>query len=145
MIFIYLGFFLDGSYAGQLTSLPWGIVMPGTFEKSHPVQLYFVLFFIFLFRYLVRVEYRYRTFAWYRQGKKTAQSGFLLSMFVIFTSFFYLLMTPIALPSMVIAGQMIDPLVYFLSFFFGLRLLFIRSGRTLSLRKKKSERQRFKK
>jgi hypothetical protein len=47
MIFVYLGFFLAGSYAGRFTTVPWGLVMPGNFEKSHPVQLYFVLFYFF--------------------------------------------------------------------------------------------------
>ena len=129
MVFIYLGFFLDGSYIGQLTNLPWGIVMPGTFEKSHPVQLYFAVFFLVLFIYLSRVEYRYRTFEWYRQGKKTAQSGFLLSMFLILASAFYLLMTTVSLPSMLLAGRAIDAIVYTLTLVLGVILLLRRSGR----------------
>ena len=129
MVFIYLGFFLDGSYIGQLTNLPWGIVMPGTFEKSHPVQLYFAVFFLALFSYLSRVEYRYRTFEWYRQGKKTAQSGFLLSMFLILASAFYLLMTTVSLPSMLLAGRAVDAVVYTLTLVLGIILLLKRSGR----------------
>jgi len=139
MVFIYFGFFLAGSYAGRLTNLPWGIVMPGTFEKSHPVQLYFVAFFLFLFNYLARVEYQYRTFEWYRQGKKTAQSGFLLSMFLIIASAFYFLMTFVSLPSMMIGSQVLDAWIYLLALFFGLGMLFKRSGR--SLQKNNSQRQ----
>lgn len=140
MVFVYLGFFLAGTYAGQLTNLPWGIVMPGTFEKSHPVQLYFVAFFLFLFNYLRRVEYRYRTFEWYRFGKKTAQSGFLLSMFLIFSAAFYLLMTLVSLPSMMFQGRVIDAYVYLLALVFGLVMLFKRSGRSLKIAKRKTER-----
>jgi phosphatidylglycerol---prolipoprotein diacylglyceryl transferase len=137
MIFIYFGFFLAGTYAGQLTTLPWGIVMPGTFEKSHPVQLYFALFYLFLFNYLSKVEYRYRTFDWYRYGKKTAQSGFLLSVFLILAGFFYLLMSMVSLPGMVVQGRVLDPLIYFLVFLFGVILLFKRSGRSFKSRKKR--------
>jgi len=140
MMFIYLGFFLVGSYAGKLTTLPWGIVMPGTFEKSHPVQLYFAAFFLFLFNYLVKVEYKYRTFEWYRQGKKTAQSGFLLSMFLIFASAFYLLMTFVSLPSMMFAGQVLDPLIYLIVLVFGIGLLLNRSGRSLKKQRKRPSR-----
>ncbi|MFA6814164.1 MAG: hypothetical protein GX943_03405 [Candidatus Pacebacteria bacterium] len=128
MVFVYLGFFLAGTYAGRLTTVPWGVVMPGTFEKSHPVQLYFVLFYLFLFNYLLRVEYRYRTFEWYRQGKKTAQSGFLLSVFLILTGLFYLLMTMLSLPAMVVAGKVLDPWIYFLILFLGVLSLVNRSG-----------------
>ncbi len=138
MIFIYFGFFLAGSYAGQLTRLPWGVVIPGTFEKSHPVQLYFVLFYSFLFNYLLRVEYKYRTFDWYRCGKKTAQSGFLLSMFLILTGLFYLMMSMLTLPGMVIQGKVLDPFIYILVLLFGLILLFYRSGRSLKSNKKRS-------
>jgi len=137
MIFVYFGFFLAGTYAGQLTTMPWGVVMPGTFEKSHPVQLYFVLFYSFLFNYLLKVEYKYRTFDWYRYGKKTAQSGFLLSMFLILVGFFYLVMSMLSLPGMVVQGQVIDPFIYFLVLFFGLILLFHRSGRSFKSKKKR--------
>jgi prolipoprotein diacylglyceryltransferase len=128
MVFIYLGFFLAGSYAGQLTTVPWGVVMPGTFEKSHPVQLYFLLFYLVLFNYLMRVEYRYRTFEWYRRGKKTAQSGFLLSVFLIATGLFYLIMTVVSLPGLVVAGRVLDPWVYLVVVLAGIALLINRSG-----------------
>jgi phosphatidylglycerol---prolipoprotein diacylglyceryl transferase len=137
MVFVYLGFFLAGSYAGRLTTVPWGLVMPGTFEKSHPVQLYFVSFYLFLFNYLVKVEYRYRTFEWYRRGKKTAQSGFLLSVFLILASFFYLIMTKVSLPGMLINGQVIDHWIYLLIFLFGLGLLVYRSGLSFKSKRKK--------
>ena len=137
MVFVYLGFFLAGSYAGQLTNVPWGVVIPGTFEKSHPVQLYFMLFYLFLFNYLLKVEYKYRTFDWYRRGKKTAQSGFLLAMFLILTGFFYLLMSMLSLPGMVIRDRVIDPFVYILVLLIGLILLFYRSGRSLRTKRKR--------
>jgi len=137
MVFVYFGFFLAGTYAGQLTTVPWGIVIPGTFEKSHPVQLYFMLFYLFLFNYLLRVEYKYRTFDWYRYGKKTAQSGFLLAMFLILAGLFYLTMNMLSLPGMVVQGKVLDPFIYILVSLIGLILLFYRSGRSLKSNKKR--------
>ncbi len=143
MVFIYLGFFLAGSYAGQLTTVPWGVVMPGTFEKSHPVQLYFLLFYLVLFNYLLRVEYRYRTFEWYRRGKKTAQSGFLLSVFLILTGLFYLIMTLVSLPGMVVAGRVLDPWIYLLVVLVGGGLLMNRSGISLKSSRRKRPQVKF--
>lgn len=143
MVFVYLGFFLAGSYAGQLTTVPWGVVMPGTFEKSHPVQLYFFLFYLVLFNYLLRVEYRYRTFEWYRRGKKTAQSGFLLSVFLILTGLFYLIMTLVSLPGMVVAGRVLDPWIYILVVVVGVVLLINRSGISFKSNRRKRPQVKF--
>jgi len=137
MIFLYFGFFLAGSYPGRFTSMPWGVVMPGNFEKSHPVQLYFFVFYLLLFNYLLRVEYRYRTFEWYRRGRKTAQSGFLLSTFLIAVGSFYLLMTAVSVPRMLVLGTVIDHWVYLVLLIFGVFLLLSRSGLTIKAKHKK--------
>lgn len=136
LCFVYIGFFLAGSYGGQFTSLPWGIVMPGNFEKTHPVQLYFVVFYLALFWYLSRMEYQYRTLEWYRKGKKTAQSGFLLSNFLICLGGFYLVMIPFRLPSVVIGGINFDPYINLFLFVLGIMILYHRSGRSLIFWKK---------
>ena len=137
MVFLYAGFFLDGSYGGSFTKMPWGLVMPGTFEKSHPVQLYFLVFYLVTFIYLVKVEYKYRTFEWYRHGRKTAQSGFLFSTFAIFTSIFYLVSSPLRLPSMVWGGIVVDQWFYLILLVAGLVLLLKRSGREIFPKREK--------
>jgi len=129
MVFVYLGFFLDGSYSGVFTSLPWGVVLNNTFEKVHPVQIYFAIFYLALFVYLNRMEYVYRTLQWYRKGKKTAQSGFLFSNFLIFTGLFYVLTGPFRLPSMMVGSFNVDYLAYLLIAVLGGVILFVRSGR----------------
>ena len=91
----------------------------------------------------MRVEYRYRTFEWYRRGKKTAQSGFLLSVFLVLTGLFYLIMTMLSLPSMVVAEKVLDPWVYFLIFFFGAILLFNRSGQSFKAKRSKRSQVNF--
>ncbi len=131
MTFIYAGFFLDGSYGGTFTNLPWGIITPGTFEKTHPAQLYSLFYYFLIYLYLSKMEYAYRTLEWYRFGKKTAQSGFLFSNFLIFTALFHLLTLPIRLPSFFWRGVAIDYLVYIIVFVFGLILLYKRSGRSI--------------
>lgn len=80
---LWLGFFFEGSAFGKPTTLPWGITFPGVFEKHHPTQLYLAFFYFGLYVYLAWVEYRYRTFNWYRRGKNTAYTGFLISMFLL--------------------------------------------------------------
>lgn len=130
MIFVYAGFFLDGSYGGTFTSMPWGVISIGTFEKTHPAQLYSLFYYLFVHVYLSKMEYTYRTFEWYRSGKKTAQSGFLFSMFLILTSFFHLLTGPTRLPGMFFNGIVLDYFIYLAVFIFGLTLLYKRSGRS---------------
>jgi len=138
MIFIYAGFFLDGSYGGIFTKLPWGIIVPGTFEKTHPAQLYSMIYYLFAYFYLSRMEYVYRTLEWYRSGKKTAQSGFLFSTFLIFTAIFHLITGPIRLPGIFVGGMILDYFIYLAMLIFGLVLLYIRSGRSFHLFKKSS-------
>ncbi len=136
MVFVYAGFFLDGSYGGTFTNLPWGVITVGTFEKTHPAQLYLLFYYLFSYVYLSNMEYVYRTLEWYRSGKKTAQSGFLFSTFLIFTAIFHLLTQPVRLPGMFWNGIVIDYFVYLLILFFGLILLYKRSGRSFSFGKK---------
>ncbi|NCO12637.1 prolipoprotein diacylglyceryl transferase [Candidatus Pacearchaeota archaeon] len=127
--FLWFGLFLDGSSFGVKTDLPVGMIFPGLFEKHHPIQLYYMIFYLALFTYLSRVEYNYRTFSWYRFGKKTAQTGFLTSMFFIFSGLFSLIVNFFSLPALVVNGIRLD---FFLSIFgliFGLFLLGLRSGR----------------
>jgi prolipoprotein diacylglyceryltransferase len=131
MIFIYAGFFLDGSYGGTFTSMPWGIIALGTFEKTHPAQLYSLFYYLFIYIYLSKMEYTYRTLEWYRSGKKTAQSGFIFSVFLILTALFHLLTQSLRLPGMFVGGVVVDYFVYLAVFIFGLLLLYKRSGRTL--------------
>lgn len=99
---MYLGLFFDGTAYGAETQLPMGVLFPGLFVKHHPLQLYLMGIFIIISIFLSRVEYRYRTYEWYRAGKKAAQTGFLISFFVILsalalliTSFFALRNDPV--------------------------------------------------
>lgn len=133
----YVGLFFDGSGFGIPTQLPWGVTFPGLQEPHHPTQLYFATFFLILSWYLARVEYKYRTFEWYRAGKKTAQTGFLVSIFMIATTAFFLFMTWFKPPVFSYFGVNGDRIAAIAGLIFGAGLLFNRSGRTLFSPKKR--------
>lgn len=134
----YVGLFLDGSAFGIPTQLPWGITFPGLQEPHHPTQLYFAVFFFILSWYLAKVEYKYRTFEWYRAGKKTAQTGFLVSLFLVAATAFFLLMTWFKPPIFAFFGVNGDRVAAIAGLLFGAGLLFHRSGRTFSRPKKRT-------
>lgn len=129
LFFIYIGYFLDGSLFGVKTNLPWGVIFPEVVDKYHPTQLYFAVFFLVLYFALAKAEYKYRTFDWYRFGKKTAQTGFLLSVFIISTGLFSFIMTFLKMPDLIFSGIDLDRFIYFIFFLFGVGLLWKRSGR----------------
>jgi phosphatidylglycerol:prolipoprotein diacylglycerol transferase len=127
----YVGAFFDGAQYGLPTTMPWGLVFPGVQEKVHPIQLYWALFTLGWFWYLSRVEYRYRLFEWYRDGKKTAQTGFLVATTLIAFAAFSLVMTWLKLPEVVVNGWELDRWLYCAIGLLGLQLLWSRSGRSL--------------
>jgi len=129
MVFRHLGNFFAGVGFGYQTNLPWGIVFPGVFEKHHPVQLYTAIFFILLTIYLQWAEYHYRTFTWYRAKKKTAQTGFLTSVFMIATGLFMLLVQLLTLAQVMVQGLRLDAVLYGVLMLSGVLLLLNKSGR----------------
>lgn len=134
---ICLGLFFDGTFYGVPTTWPVGVTFPGLFDRHHPTQLYFAGFFLALFWYLQHVELRYRTFRWYRAGKKTAQTGFLIASLIIASGVFSLVMTLLKPPSVLLQSLMVERVVSAAVAVLGLVLLYVRSGRTVSFRRKK--------
>jgi prolipoprotein diacylglyceryltransferase len=131
----YIGLFFDGTAVGKATTLPIGLVFPGLIESHHPAQLYAALFFLCISIYLGRVEYRYRSFEWYRSGKKTAQTGFLVSIFLIAASLFFFLISWVKPPVFSISGIDIDRILALVAFVVGVILLYTRSGRSFLKRR----------
>lgn len=87
-ILIRIGNFLDGSFYGRATSLPWGIRFPGLESKVHPLALYEIFFLIGLFFLIRKLERQYRLFEWYRNKRGEALPGFLFLSYLLFYSFF---------------------------------------------------------
>lgn len=132
-----LGAFFNGVGYGNPTDLPWGMVFPQLIEPHHPVQLYFAIFYFCMFYYLAKVEYSYRTFTWYRHGKKTAQTGFLSSMFLIMVPVFTIFVSVIRPATVEFFGYNIDVVISILVLLSGISLLFVRSGRSIPVLVKK--------
>lgn len=136
---VSFGQFLDGSGAGYPTSLPIGITFPGLFEAVHPVQLYHAAFFLALYVYLSRVELQYRNFQWYRSGKKSAQTGFLLSTAAIGSGIFFFLVSFLKPATVHIFDTNIDRVFALVLFIGGLLVLYHRSGRPLPFTREKKK------
>lgn len=129
----HFGLFFDGSGFGNPTSLPWGIVFPQLLEPHHPVMIYQAIFYAILYIYLSKVEYSYRTFSWYRHGKKTAQTGFLTSNFLIAVALFTLLISIIKPPLIELFSVNFDVVISVVLLFVGIAILYVRSGRPIPL------------
>ena len=125
----HLGTFFAGIGYGYQTNWYWGVVFPNLLEPHHPVQLYFAFLYFCLSFFLSKVEYSYRTFEWYRYGKKTAQTGFLTAFFLIFSACFSLAMSFFHLPVLVWDNLSFDRLLAGFFLVVGLGLLYVRSGR----------------
>lgn len=134
---LQVGLFFDGGGSGLPTQLPIGVVFPGNFEARHPVQLYFAVFYLLLFIYLQWAEFNYRTFEWYRSGKKTAQTGFLISIAMISSGIVQVGLSFLKIPTAEFFGVNIDQATGLLLFIAGLVLLYVRSGRELPILKRR--------
>lgn len=135
---ISLGTFVNGSAFGNPTSLPIGLTFPGVFDKRHPTQLYAMALYFILFIILWKLERVYRTFLWYRENRRTAQSGFVFAVFCIGFGLITASMIVVQPALVQLYTIPIDPIIGVLSIFIGLFTLFVRSGRTLSVGKKKT-------
>lgn len=131
LAFIWFGYWLAGIGFGTATRLPWGMVFDGLLEPHHPVQLYYVAFFIGLAWYLSWVEYRYRTYKWYRAHKNTAQTGFLISVMLLASGLWALLLLPITIAPSHVFGIRLDALMALAMFLGGAYTLYKRSGQDI--------------
>lgn len=125
----YLGMFLAGSMMGKKTESILGIYFPNQTFKIHPVALYFSFFYFFLFFFLSFLENRYRHFAWYRNKKQTAKTGFLFIVSLLAVSLFSLLMLFFWQGEFLIHSFVIDWFLYPILFFYAIFLLLWRSNR----------------
>lgn len=129
----HLGSFLSGAGVGYVTGLPLGLIFPGQVEPHHPTQLYTAGFYLSFTGYLWWLEYNYRTFSWYRRGKRAAQTGFLISTFMITSGAFLSVRSFLQPATLVFWGVELDLILYLALTVSGLVLMLSRSGR-LSLR-----------
>lgn len=133
---IWLGLFFDGTGFGFATSLPWGVIFPEVFEKHHPVQIYASFFYFVLYFYLLKLEYQYRTFSWYINKRKNAQTGFIFSIFLISLGLIELALAFLTPSELIIQGINLDWAIAMLTSLFGVLILLSRAGYLPSLKKK---------
>jgi len=81
-----LGIFFDGSGAGKVTGMPWGIFFPGSLVRQHPVSLIMAIFIFLIWLFLLRIERQWRTWDWYKSQKP----GFITLSFLGFLCLFNL-------------------------------------------------------
>lgn len=127
----WLGLFFNGTAFGYPTHWPWGMVFPTVFEKHHPTQLYLFILTMLLFLFLGKMEYKYRTFNWYRAKRKSAQSGFLISIFTLGSGIILAIVSTIKPATYIIGNWQLDLFIWLGLALCGGVMLFIRSGRTL--------------
>ena len=87
-ILVRLGQFLDGSFFGRSTNLFLGMSFPGVEGRHYPIQLIEIIFLLWLYFWLSRLEKQYRLFTWYQDKRGEAQPGFLILSYGLVYAFF---------------------------------------------------------
>lgn len=128
LVFMWIARFFAGSQIGTPTQMPWGISFPNTFDARHPLQLYMVAGFTFVYFLLRKIEKKYRFYQWYRGSKQTAQSGFVVGLFLICYGLLNSIFTPFRLTDVKVGFVSIDLIVYVLVFLAGFVVIYLRSG-----------------
>lgn len=139
LIFIWIGRFFAGTFVGEVTKLPIGVNFPNVFDSRHPTQIYFAIAFLLLYIVLLVIEKKYRFFQWYRAGRHTANSGFVLSIFLMGYGLFHFILSFVDVQQMVVAGIRLDLFFYLVMIVYGGGLLFWRSGLNTFSKKKWSK------
>ncbi|MBI5150979.1 MAG: prolipoprotein diacylglyceryl transferase [Candidatus Pacebacteria bacterium] len=137
-VVISIGMFVNGSGFGNATTLPIGLTFPGVFDKHHPTQLYAAIAYLGLFFLLWRLEGVYRTFLWYRENRRTAQTGFIFAIFCMGFGAIGLGLSAVQQGMIVAYGFSVDVVLYIASIIGGFVVLYNRSGRSFSFPKKKA-------
>jgi len=76
-ILLRLGQFLDGSFVGSSTNMPWGVPFPGFESNMHPLSFYEIPMLFFLAWLVKYFDKHYRLYGWYRGSRGEAKPGFL--------------------------------------------------------------------
>ncbi len=123
LIFYQLGNFFAGDGLGYATSSFLGLYFPHLEIKVLPAQLYNLVFFLFLYLWLNHSEKNYRTYIWYRGSRSTADPGFLLFIFLIFSGLYSLVSLSFTPAQYFIGNFSFDWIIYLLVSLWGLILL----------------------
>lgn len=137
LIFYNLGRFFSGEGSGFLTQSFFGLSFPGLATPVHPAQLYNAAFFIILYIWLNYLEKNYRTYIWYRGSRSSADSGFLLFIFMIFSGLYSLIALSFTPAQTFINNFSLDWIFYSIIALWGFILLLKHSAFSLHAHKRK--------
>ncbi len=104
--------------------------------RSSPIPLVLAVLLILISRYLYWLEYRYRTFAWYKSGQDVAKTGFITALGLIFLGVIFGSIALFLTSNVSSLVWWSDLVLFGLSFILGIALLVNRSGK-LTFNKKK--------
>jgi len=124
----HFGLFLSGAGVGRVTSLPWGMVFPGLFEKRHPVGLYGFVAWLLVFLLLWWLEGKYRRFDWYQKFKGDARPGFVAFSYLIVAGGVGLGLALLSEPEYVYLGVDMEAVTRAVLIVAGLLGIYMRSG-----------------
>lgn len=125
----HFGTFLAGIGYGVATNFPFGVTFPQLLEPHHPVQIYQAIAYFLIYLYLIKLEFSYRTFEWYRFGKKTAQTGFLTGAFLCLVGLTIFTMSFIKNSMILLEPINLDMILGLFFLCFGIVIFYVRSGR----------------
>ncbi len=110
--------------------LATGVVQFGIFLQNQlqPVILVASVLLLGMSRYLYWLEYRYRTFAWYKSGQDVAKSGFITAVGLIFLGLIFMTVSFFPSGKSIDLTEIVDRVICFLGLVFGFGLLINRSG-----------------
>ncbi|MCA9373093.1 prolipoprotein diacylglyceryl transferase [Candidatus Woesebacteria bacterium] len=93
-----------------------------------PVAVFLIVLLLGLSRYLYWVEYRYRTFAWYKSNQDAAKSGFITALGLLVINLMFLVSSVIAAGRQPTLSQAITDGLFVIGFMVGAGVLIQRSG-----------------
>lgn len=132
-VLVRLGQFLDGSFFGKITSLPWGLHFPAVDGSRHPIQIYEILVLILLYWLLLKLECRYRLFHWYQDRRGEARPGFLVLTYFLLYSLWRLGLEFARTSSLYFKGIAWEQALSFIIILGTIGGFWIRSGRKLKI------------
>lgn len=141
LVILWLGWWFAGLRFGYPTDLPWGMVFPNVVQPHQPTQLYAVGGYLLLFWYLSWLEYHYRTFEWYKARRKSAQTGFLVAVFLMGNGLLMAGLNLVMPAQLQVLGLRLDWVIAVVSLIAGVGVMVVRSGRTFGIRKLSSSGQ----
>lgn len=141
-VFLFAGSLFNGNGFGTPTTMPWGVTIPGTLIKRHPIQILEMIIYCALFVFLYRIEQKYRTLTWYKGKRSQAHSGFVMACYFIVVGLVGLSLDVWRDPER-LSFLRTDVVTHFGLFVFGIRVMVHRSGTLLKSKKTSTSRHFF--